>query len=531
MREQRNILRFCSLLPLVAMFVVTPASAQEECAPQADGERISSRQFLRQVTLDLLGRVPSLEEWNRLNSGTSVSTLRTEFLESEEYFAQVRERHRDILWANFDAAQETIVPYLRRIHRAPSGVWYNPSNASRVRGGGACLNEPQSGYAPNGRPLAMNGSKEGYVMVTPYWDAEPIPVCAFDVIDANDFDCSVYSNSTAYWTNCGCGPNLRGCISLPGGIDGSPTRRGVRDAFSEEPARIFESIVRERRPYHEAFTTQRTFVNGPIVHYYNYMAGLENPYEQNGIVYENYLGALPSMTWNDADNWQQIERESMHSGVLTTPAYLLRFGSNRGRVNHFYRTFLCQPFLPSAAGLPQDDNPHPDLQQRDGCENCHLTIEPAAHYFGRWRTNGQNGFLNNDTLPLAPTDDWRCSQCTDRANSTCNGFCEQYAVTMRNTSAAEGETLSPGALTGHYLTEAQRGNLDIGPSGLVAGREDVIAACTVQTLASELLGRDLSQNELNEWVPSITSNYVSEGYDYTTLVQLLMDDVKYQTVR
>ena len=55
------------------------------------------------------------------------------------------------------------------------------------------------------------------------------------------------------------------------------------------------------------------------------------------------------------DNWVLIQLDEEHAGVLTRPAYLIRFQTNRGRADRFYTNFLCQPFEPPEEGLPVSD--------------------------------------------------------------------------------------------------------------------------------------------------------------------------------
>ena len=47
-----------------------------------------------------------------------------------------------------------------------------------------------------------------------------------------------------------------------------------------------------------------------------------------------------------------VEAGPAHAGVLTSPAYLLRFQTHRARANRFHVSFLCQPFVAPDGGLP-----------------------------------------------------------------------------------------------------------------------------------------------------------------------------------
>src|SRR5262249_21684828 len=100
---------------------------------------------------------------------------------------------------------------------------------------------------------------------------------------------------------------------------------------------------------------------------------------------------IPAIAFTDKDNWQKVDRLTRHAGVLTMPAYLLKFQSNRGRANRFYNAFMCQHFEAPPGGLPaatDECNSEPDLTERCGCKYCHVAVEPAASHWGRWAEAG-----------------------------------------------------------------------------------------------------------------------------------------------
>ena len=92
-------------LCLAAVLVISclPASlaaaqSPEICAPV---ERLDKYRFLRQLTLDLYGRIPTVEEYERLHSMDDVTDeLIDEMIGSTEFFTQLRRYHRNLLWAN-----------------------------------------------------------------------------------------------------------------------------------------------------------------------------------------------------------------------------------------------------------------------------------------------------------------------------------------------------------------------------------------------------------------------------------------------
>ena len=58
------------------------------------------------------------------------------------------------------------------------------------------------------------------------------------------------------------------------------------------------------------------------------------------------------LRFDESDRWVEIELPEQHAGILTSPAYLLRFQTNRARASRFADAFLCEPFTPPAGGLP-----------------------------------------------------------------------------------------------------------------------------------------------------------------------------------
>lgn len=245
------------------------AASPDHCAPTVQMDPL---QLLRQISLDLRGHGPTYEEYEWVRGADEphevVEDLVDEMLESDAHFDEVRRYHRALMWGSLDA-QIIPSPFAsqRVLTRNNQQNWRLRNMRRRYRGERVdCLNEeqPPEEYA-NGRPLPLetrvDGSclggtcqREGYVWVDPYWDpGNPIKVCAFDAQELqqgnNGAECSVYHSND---TGCGCGPGLTWCGPNSVGAD-----IPIREALAEEPARIFEWVVREHRSYLEAFTTRR----------------------------------------------------------------------------------------------------------------------------------------------------------------------------------------------------------------------------------------------------------------------------------
>ena len=514
------------------------AASPAHCGPTVE---LDALQLLRQASLDLRGRVPSYEEYELVrgseNTRLMAEALIDEMLESPEYFAQVRQYHRGLLWGSLD---ETVLPALthgqKRVRASGAGLWFATGRRRHHRGDNIiCLNQPQTEFDAEGRPIPIETyddpvctggtcQREGFVMVEPYWaPGTEVKVCAFDAQEAdvgtNGVSCASSTGNPA----CGCGPGMIWCVPDRGEID-----ELLRQSLAEEPARIFEWVVHERRPYLDAFTTPITLMNGPIAHYYAHNTGGFAVHQNGGITYDIQIPDVPSLPYEAVDAWEPVERGPSHAGALTTMGFLVRFASNRERASHFYSTFYCDPFVPSDDGLPPEEaHPDPNLRERAGCADCHAVLDAAAAHWGRWRTSGTHGFLDVDFD--VPRDECLCGEGEDRS---CNAFCNAYFVTGDNSSGEELQRFSGLPQAAAWLEPVDHLAVEDGPRALAtteAARER-IARCTVRHLGEHLLGRELGSADL-EWLHEHTQAFVDGGFDFTALFRRLVLDERYRSIR
>lgn len=535
---------------IVLMLLLAGSAAAQSPAECGPTDEIDHLRLLRQASLDIRDRIPSFEEVEALRQArdrdAALEAAIGSMLESEEYYRQVRRTFQVQLWSSLDGVDLIIAGQNRLTFRGAGAnrLWFQNNARRRYRGDNQyhCLNQPQTQFDPQGHPIPIQqvsdpdcrdvghgvGTcvQEGYVLVRPFWDPSiEIKVCAFDAQDvAMGFSgsCDTYTGSDR---GCGCGPNLRRCMR-------EPDTDLIREAIEEEPARIFEHVVRNRLPLLDAFTTRTSFLNGPATHYYRYMSGSPAITTPGPIVYEHEMGELPELDYADRDQWRQVERSEAHSGVLTTMGYLMRFASNRARANRFYTAFYCDPFVPSEDGLPAEEaDPHPDLRQRTGCQDCHDVLEPAAAHWGRWRTGGNFGYFDPGRLSFEfPRPDCQCGPGTGRAN--CSPFCRTYFVTATNSHEDTYALYGGRPLAAAYLLAGEETALDAGPAALVDSPQErsQVAACAVRTLAERLLGRELSTAEL-PWLEDHVAAFEASDMDYTALLARLISDDKYRAIR
>ncbi|MBL4633653.1 MAG: hypothetical protein JKY56_07265 [Kofleriaceae bacterium] len=516
---------------------VALADSPRVCGPT---DSIDKYRLLRQLSLDLRGTIPTVAEYEALHEQTDVSADVLEaMLSSDAYFTQVRGYHRSLIWAGLEDGM-SIVTNRRRLASAGNRPYRIKQLRRRYRGRSdiECFNREQIEFDAEGRPIPMEVTvdstcrrnecrREGYVRIAPYWAPDTsIKICAYDAqdyeLDLNGNRCGVFNTNPG----CGCGQDLRNC--LPTG--GTEAHSRVRDALAEESTRIFEATIRAGKSYFDAFTTRTTYVNGLLSHFYRYLSGEVALELANGRAYDHQIDNIPVLAFDDPA-WVPVERNSVHSGVLTTPGFHLRFTSNRARTNRFYSAFRCEPFV-SSEGLPAEMSatPNPNLRERPGCAACHQSLERAAAHWGRWRTDGEFGFFDEPSMDFsAQRED--CQRCT---GSECSSFCDSYFITANNSSHPDELSQWQGYPRARaWLSEGEAGAIETGPSGLVTAQtdRDTIATCTVRNLAQHLLNRELSEDELLVWVPSLTSQFAESGYNFQSLTRNLVTDERYRTIR
>lgn len=578
MRWRSNATMWCVMAVAWGGLLAT-ANAQpddRECAPN---ERVDTLRFARQVSLDVRGHVPDVEELEALRDAPdpdqALQKMLDTWLESDAFFEQVRRHHEILFWSSLEGLQQVTHedlhlgghPYRylnfddetdeeRRARKAAHqdilarwGGW-----PRTVRGRGItqnhnfCLAVEQTEFDAEGRPVPMETYrcvdraanpteaattdvgygegvcvKEGFVYVEPYWaPGTTVKVCAFDAMAFElDRDGERCDGTQGQNPDCGCGPRLQYC-------NAAVPDEAFRASLAEEPGRIVEQVIRQRRPYHEAFTQRDTIVNGALAHYYHYFAN--HDFRSLGFdsrwVVSDPAASPPSLPF-DAP-WQTMPRDEVHAGALTTAGYLLRIGSNRGRANRFYTAFLCDPFVPSEEGIPAEEaNPHPNLRTRAGCEGCHNVLEPAAAHWGRWRINGTYGYMSPEDYDMTtPYSGCRCEE------GRCNKLCNTYYVTPDNSAPQTLEEYAGLPLSSVYLDAEEMMAIEQGPSSLLdsAAERTKLATCTVKRTAEHLLGRALGPEDAG-WLAGHVEAFEASDQDYVSMYGALLRDPKYRSIR
>lgn len=505
---------------------------EPSCRPESP--RLDRPSYARALSLDLRGTIPSLEELASIASasGDGVPDEMLDAWLAEDAFAERTVRHhRELLWNNL--ANVRFVHFLQRVGQtpaAPSGSppstrrWYRSATAREIRPNDAQCDDREDTLLPDGRARVDAMGMDGWVMVHPYWEADPsveIPVCAMDAqtnrMSASGRDCA--TREAANDPGCGCGPNLVWC-------DTQAVQDAIVAGFNRDVELRIAASLETDAPYTEVFTSRRGFVNGPIVHYLRHQARWYNSVPLLPMPYE--LEQLPDLAYTDIDTWVELELPDMHAGVLTSPAYLLRFQTNRSRASHFYDAFLCSPFTPPAGGLPvasEAEQRELDLQLRAGCRYCHAILEPAGSHWGRWGMQA-GGFLDAEQYPPFLQE---CADCA-RGEETCSDTCRLNYVTRALSSQEEpyiGMMRVYEFLRPEHASYVEEGPAGLIRDGLADGR---FTECTVRRTTEWLIGRPIAEGDAGE-IADLETTFVSSGLRMTPLVRAIVTSDLYRRAR
>ena len=502
----------------------SPPNADLLCA-EASPE-LSPYRYMRAVSFDLRGKPPTAGEVRVLRDTSEEGVpewLIDRWLDEDAFAQQVVRRHRSYLWNN--------VSNVRLINRRSElgqqqGIWwariradaYRPSEIRRPHCG-----DFEAEFAEDGTILTrLNADgvpQEGYVEVNPYWAPETtVRACAFDAQEATTTPDGTRCDSNGGISDprCGCGPNLVYCA--PNSI-----RNQIKAAMGRSIELTIEAIIRDHEPYTNLFESRRFFVNGPLVHFYRYLArggqAQFNPSPVN-------VNLLPDIAPAEADRWEEMEVGQEHAGILTHPGFLMRFQTNRARASTFYQAFLCSPFQPPAAGLPPADEEaarNPDLQERAGCKYCHSGLEPAAAHWGRWSEQG-GGYINKRDFPA---EDPECIACANRTGP-CTSRCRSYYLTQ---SLGDREQPYLGMLKSFvFRRDEHMHHVDLGPKLLArtTAADNRLPRCVAQQTAAWLLGRDLDRPGDAKWLTELSVDFARSGFSYRQLVKDVLTSDRYR---
>lgn len=507
---------------MIALLAVGWAQQPATCPP--DAEYVDGHAHLRALSLDLCGVVPEPSEYAELVAGEVPESLVEGWLDDPRFADQVVRRHRALLWNN--VSNQSLLSVSSSLDLR-DGIYYRRRLSNVTRGPSQnlhCGDFPATWENGELVTVSLPGGvvQEGWVEVNPYWDpSTTIKVCAFDAQDAEISPSGTRCDTRDGFQDpgCGCGPALSRCRIGPVAVD-----RTILEGFGADVDLRVRKMVEQDQSYLELLTGRTGFVNGPMVHYFESQTGVPRLLNFEASPYTP--GSLPDLAFTDRDTFVEVPLPEGHAGVLTSPAYLVRFQTDRARANRFYTDFLCQPFQPPAGGIPDIDtaNPSLDLSVRPGCQYCHALLEPAAAHWGRWNEFG-GGFLDPHTFPAFSEE---CASCA--SSGTCSRACRDFYVTAPLAPEQEPYVGSLNAFS--FLQDRHTPHVELGPSLLVAQTvgDGRLPRCVAKRTAEWLLGREMGPDD-DDWVDALGQDFASGGFRYRELVKEIVTSDNYRRVR
>jgi hypothetical protein len=342
-----------------------------------------------------------------------------------------------------------------------------------------------------------------------------------------------------YAPDCGCGVGLERCIPgdsnnngnafyypnhmpLGPGLPLDDARQSSQRWFpywwSREAVRMLDDLFASDRDFREVLTGKRTFVNGPLAQFYRSIqqSNCCGPEAAFGMVEETEPLFVPTrvpedLEPQDVSTWKEVDDRGPHAaGLLTTPMFLEKYASARARGAAVYNDFLCKSFLSDVQSLAPSKEPN--LMIRQGCKNCHATLEPLAAYFARVEPSNFV-FLPQAQFPVHNTT------CKLDKNGKLNGNCNAlYDAAFADDKSA---TLRSAYGSPEHADET--------PAG---GARDITAlpefgTCAVQRVTSSFLGRPTTPDD-EPLLASLDQVFVRSGYRMKALVGAIMKSDEYR---
>jgi hypothetical protein len=219
----------------------------------------------------------------------------------------------------------------------------------------------------------------------------------------------------------------------------------------------------------------------------------------------------------------------MHAGVLTMPAWFLRFQTNRSRANQFRIAFECEAFEPPSqleapgSGSPACQAEGTDLTGRCTCRYCHRQLEPLAGSFGAFAEAGTT-HLDVAAFPRS------LASCVGSSS----GLCKRFYVT-------DADADNPGSLIPWQYADAAhpeiQAALAAGPRALALTsiQSGAFARCAVKRMFRYLVKRDMhvlgAQAEEAALLETLAEGFKQEGYGLPWLVQQVVALPQYRRVQ
>jgi hypothetical protein len=301
----------------------------------------------------------------------------------------------------------------------------------------------------------------------------------------------------------------------------------VAHSLVEQTMQLIRWVIGEGRPYREILMTRYAFVNGPLVHFFKHQTQLGlgralTPPPMDPIF-------LPDLPWDQTDTWLPVLQSPEQSGILTGYSFLLRIQSNRGRVNRFYNGFLDRVFDPSqGVNEPDCTTGSADLTKTCDCQKCHIALEPAAAYWGRFK---QRGARYLDPVEF-PEFDEVCESCAHTGYRTCPQHCrEEYVIELVPADRAP----YAGYLRGYeFLKPAHRLNVEGGPRLWVERtiQDGSLANGLVSKMWKHYMRRPLTNSQADTQIRAeLVFQVMESDFDLKRLIKTIVTHPAYRRIK
>ncbi len=543
--------RFALALAVAGLGFSTAVQAQVPNTCDMPRE-VDKYQVLRRLTLDLQGRMPKAEEYAALDGQPNVPAATIAALTKGDAFRlAMRKYHENMFWPNVsNVRSQSVSSNLSAETRGTETIWHFAFNrAARYRGP----------LGPNGQPVYCSDTEEtnfdiaypgefrvagttgttavpttstveGWRWVHPYWEKDPavkIKVCAFDAqetlsVSINGAMVSCGDPQAHGARECGCGPNLRFCYGP------ASTTTGVMTDMREQLNRHVDKVTVGNKPYTDLLLSTKTEINGRLNFWKKYTA--QNVNFALAFNVPEAGEPLNDSDFNDFTTWKEVDRGGQHAGILTAPAFLLRFQTNRSRANRERINFECEPFTPPAQletpkdGCVDEGN---DLTKRCTCRYCHQELEPRAAHWGNFAEAGTTAL---DAVRFPRIRNTGATTCVGKGSS----FCRRFYVTDPTAD-------NPGALIPYQYSDAAHPNITAALQGgprkqaqeIIAS--GIFAQCTTRRMFAYLMKRDIRFQGANAddeapLLASLSSEF-AKTYDLPKLIQSIVSLPQYRSVR
>ena len=340
--------------------------------------------------------------------------------------------------------------------------------------------------------------------------------------------------------------------------------KSISEDMTNEPLNLVESIVKENLDYRNLLTADWTVSRGPLELYYqtqgHYLASYPNgfksvpsdsQYMTAKKIYPMNFSRLPRSAFvnsfggeTSAANGSAFKGDSAGSasypiddasanalpprpisGVLTQTAFLSSAGPKiRSISSKIFKTFTCgdvSTFSPNQAAqdlqiqyIPIGEKSGAEHVDKKGtCFICHINMDPLASALSKGFLMKKNPF--NGTA-INSGSEWLYG-FGELAPYETMDILEGFKYGVRGNV----DMPSEGALFGQKVTGVRQ-------VGQVLANSDLFQKCAVKQAFSSVFGRSPTTTNDLELVDAVTQKWMSSGFNYNKMIELLVTSSLYQ---